>query len=235
MTFSQPDPETTVILACSSLSLHVAAAQRQMHTRFPVVELDRRFHAQPEQMRTVILQTLDTLPESCRTVLVAMGYCGGSWNRIPLSRRVVIPRVDDCITLLLHTGDTPRGNLKEPGHIYFRDGDIGPYSMEGMKEQICREYGMEMGTSIFGSWFQNYTHADSIDTGVYDCYGEAYVAHAQKNADCIRCALGYVAGSNRILEKLVSGRWDGQFLVLEPGQELTQKDFGLGIGNWRPV
>lgn len=227
MTTIQLHPEHTVILSCSSLLLHVEAAQTKMHTRFPVVNLDRRLHAEPKRMRSSILETLDALPPSCETVLAAMGYCGGSWNHIPLSRRVVIPKVDDCITLLLHTDDTPHGNLKEAGHMYFRDCDTGAYSIESMKEEICRTYGMEFGTSIFGSWFQNYTNADIIDTGVYDCYSEEYVTEAQKNADLIRCSLGYVEGSNRILEKLVSGQWDAQFIVLESGQEMTEQDFGL--------
>lgn len=227
MTTIQLHPEHTVILSCSSLLLHVEAAQTKMHTRFPVVNLDRRLHAEPKRMRSSILETLEALPPSCETVLAAMGYCGGSWNHIPLSRRVVIPKVDDCITLLLHTDDTPHGNLKEAGHMYFRDCDTGAYSIEGMKEEICRTYGMEFGTSIFGSWFQNYTNADIIDTGVYDCYSEEYVTEAQKNADLIRCSLGYVEVSNRILEKLVSGQWDAQFIVLESGQEMTEQDFGL--------
>ena len=227
MTTIQLHPVHTVILSCSSLLLHVEAAQTKMHTRFPVVNLDRRLHAEPKRMRSSILETLEALPPSCETVLAAMGYCGGSWNHIPLSRRVVIPKVDDCITLLLHTDDTPHGNLKEAGHMYFRDCDTGAYSIEGMKEEICRTYGMEFGTSIFGSWFQNYTNADIIDTGVYDCYSEEYVTEAQKNADLIRCSLGYVEGSNRILEKLVSGQWDAQFIVLESGQEMTEQDFGL--------
>ena len=227
MTTIQLHPEHTVILSCSSLLLHVEAAQTKMHTRFPVVNLDRRLHAEPKRMRSSILETLEALPPSCETVLAAMGYCGGSWNHIPLSRRVVIPKVDDCITLLLHTDDTPHGNLKEAGHMYFRDCDTGAYSIEGMKVEICRTYGMEFGTSIFGSWFQNYTNADIIDTGVYDCYSEEYVTEAQKNADLIRCSLGYVEGSNRILEKLVSGQWDAQFIVLESGQEMTEQDFGL--------
>lgn len=220
-------PEHTVILACSSLLLHVEAAQKKMNTRFPVVELDRRLHAEPKQMRSRILESLERLPQSCETVLVAMGYCGGSWDRIPLSRRVVVPKVDDCITLLLHTDDTPHGNLKEVGHMYFRDCGTGPYSIAEMYENLCRTYGMELGTSVWGAWFENYTNADIMDTGVYDCYSEEYVAEAQKNADLIRCSLGYVEGSNRILEKLVSGQWDGQFAVLEPGQEMGEPDFGL--------
>ena len=73
MTTIQLHPEHTVILSCSSLLLHVEAAQTKMHTRFPVVELDRQFHAEPKQMRSRILEILDTLPASCKTVLAAMG------------------------------------------------------------------------------------------------------------------------------------------------------------------
>ena len=143
-------------------------------------------------MRSRILETLDALPTSCETLLVAMSYCGDSWNHIPLSKRVGIPKVDDCITLLLHTDDTPHGNLKEAGHMYFRD---------------------------------------IIDTGVYDCYSEEYVTEMQKTADLIRCSLGYVEGNNHILEKLVSGQWDAQFVVLESGREMTEQDFGLNTQN----
>ena len=72
-----------------------------------------------------------------------------------------------------------------------------------------------------------YTDADIIDTGVYDCYSEAYVEQAQINADLIRCSLNYVQGSNIILEKLVSGNWDAQFVVAEPGTKIQMKDFKL--------
>lgn len=68
----QLHPEHTVILSCSSLLLHAEAAQTKMHTRFPVAELDRQFHAEPKQMRSHIPEVLDTLPASCETVLAAM-------------------------------------------------------------------------------------------------------------------------------------------------------------------
>ena len=220
----------TVILACSSMLLHVAAAQEKMGTDFKVIELDRDLHTEPEKMRLHIMEALERLPGQIETILVAMGFCGGSWDKVPATRRIVIPKVDDCITLLLHTDDTPHGNLKQAGHMYFRDCDSGKYSIEAMKNRICQEYGMEIGTSIFGSWFASYTNADIIDTGVYDCYSEAYAEEAQKNADLIRCVLDYVTGSNRILEKLVSGRWDSQFLIVDTGQIVSEQYFDLDAG-----
>jgi hypothetical protein len=32
-------------------------------------------------------------------------------------------------------------------------------------------------------------------------------------------------GSNRVLEKLITGRWDDQFMVKAPGEIITRDDF----------
>ena len=97
--------------------------------------------------------------------------------------------------------------------------------MAAFKDEICRRYGMEIGTSIFGGFMEGYHHADMIDTGVYDCYAEDFVAEMQQCADLIRCDLDYVTGSNRVLENLVAGQWKTQFLVLEKGHTVTETDF----------
>ena len=97
--------------------------------------------------------------------------------------------------------------------------------MAAFKDEICRRYGMEIGTSIFGGFMEGYHHADIIDTSVYDCYAEDFVAEMQQCADLIRCDLDYVTGSNRVLENLVAGRWETQFLVLETGHTVKEADF----------
>lgn len=209
--------------------LHIEQAQKRMGTDFEIVELDRSLHEYPEKMRDCIIQALHELPAHFTTVLVAMGYCGGSWKDIPVSRRIVIPKMDDCITMLLHTDGTCHGNLKEVGHMYFRDGDTGRYSIKGMKESLCQKYGTEMGLTVFDAWFHSYTDADIIDTGAYDCHSEEYLMNARENASLIHCALHHVPGSNLVLENLITGQWDSQFLVIEAGQNVTEEDFGLTL------
>lgn len=216
-----------VILACSSLIRHVNAAQKKMRTCYPIIALDRKYHADPSQMREQIIAAAEKADPEADTILVAMGFCGGSWNAVPLEKRVVIPRVDDCITLLLHTDESCHPNLKQPGHFYLRDSDSGAYSLEAMQQNLCDRHGREQGLATFHSWFAGYTDVDIIDTGEYDCYSESYMAEAQKNADLVHCRLNHVAGSNMLLEKLVSGNWDQQFLVAEPGQMFSSKDFLL--------
>lgn len=220
--------DSTCIVCCDSLESHLEAAQVKMRTNYPVYTLDRALHSEPKNMRQSLLDTLNALPEHMTTVLIAMGYCGGSLDNICTRQQLVIPNLDDCITMLLTRTDTQQGNLKQRGHMYFRDSECGGVNVQRMLDNLRREYGMERGTGIFGMWFADYTHADIIDTGVFDCYEESYVESIQKQADLIRCELDYVEGSNRILEKLVSGQWDEQFLIVPPGTVLAKSAFSLG-------
>ena len=130
--------DNTVILACTSMLLHVEAAQKKMKTDFPVIEADREYHVDPQSMKQCLRNKLTELPDSVENVLAAMACCGGSWDGIRAERK-------------------------------------------------------------------------------------------QENADLVRCILDYVPGSNRILEKLVSGRWDGQFVVKMPGDTVKKEDFTRGM------
>ena len=214
-----------VILACSSLARQVAAAQKKMGTNHPMRCVDRRYHAEPKEMRLQLIQALAEIAGEFDTVLVAMGFCGGSWESVRAPVRIVAPRVDDCITLLLNTDGAPHENLKEAGHIYIRDTDTGRYSLEGLRGSVCERYGREQGLALFDKWFESYTHADIIDTGTYDSRAEDFLAQARRGAEITRCELRHVPGGNIVLEKLVSGRWDDLFVVAEAGETLTRDRF----------
>lgn len=130
--------DNTVILACTSMLLHVEAAQKKMKTDFPVIEAEREYHVEPQSMKQCLRNKLTELPDSVENVLAAMACCGGSWDGIRAERK-------------------------------------------------------------------------------------------QENADLIRCILDYVPGSNRILEKLVSGKWDEQFVIFEKGETIGFKNFSMGL------
>ena len=69
--------------------LHLNAAQEAMGTHLPIVEIDRRLHAEPRHMREVILEELEKLPPEYDTVLFAMGFCGGSLDMEAIVRALV--------------------------------------------------------------------------------------------------------------------------------------------------
>lgn len=216
---------SAIILSCSSLKDYVEAAQKKENTNIPVRYLDRKYHMEPKQMREKIIEAERNLPEDVDTVLVAMGFCRGSWDQVTFSRRVVIPRVDDCISLLLQKTDDCVPNLKEMGHMYMVETDPDNFDMEKLCTDLPKEFGGFDAEELYHMFFDNYHYLDIVDTGLNDCYSEEYVMKAQINADAMNVALDYVEGSNLLLEKLVSGRWDEQFLVAEPGSLIRHGDF----------
>jgi len=209
-----------MILACSSLLDYVNQAQKTMGTNYPVTFLNRKYHADPKKMRRHIIDAIDHMPEEIDTVLVAMGYCGGSWEDVAFPKRVVIPRVDECVSLLLHTDDRYCPDMKEKGHLYMKDRDPKAFSLKRAFEGFTEGLDEEEKERIRRSWVDCYTHVDVVDTGLYDIHSAEYTKEAKENADWIEGQIQYRKGGNRLIEKLVSGRWDEQFLVAEPGQNI---------------
>jgi hypothetical protein len=206
----------------------VEAAQESQGTSMEVLVIDRLYHVEPENMKQIIAKQIEKISPEIDTILVAMGFCGGVWSEVVATRRIVIPRVDDCISLLLHKDDEYHPNLKEQGHLYLYEEKPEDFSalslmhdysgMDPLFATLDKDF-------LFHMWFDNYHYMDIIDTGLNDCYAEDYVMAAQENADQINATLDYVEGSNRLLEKLVSGRWDEQFIVAEPGHKIKHGDF----------
>ena len=211
----------SVILTCSSLEDCVRQAQENMGTALPVCVLDKRYHVEPRDMREQILAALGDLSRSHDTVLVSMGFCGGSWDQVTAPCRIVIPRVDDCVSLLLQRGDDYSPNLKQMGHLYLYEKDL----RESLFSRIGEDMDEETADELIEMYFGNYHYLDIIDTGYNDCYSEAYVEAAQAEADRIDMMLDYVPGGIHLLEKLVSGDWDDQFLVAEKGHLIRHADF----------
>lgn len=209
--------QKTVILACSSLKDYVEAAQRVVCTNFPVIYLNRVYHRDPQEMQTHILAELAHLPEDVGTVLVAMGFCGGSWEQVQAPCRLVLPRIDDCVSLLLQMTDTPVSDLKAPGHLYVREKDPRRESFHAIFDRLTRDIDEETKRRYHADWMRLYSQIDIMDTGLNGCRAPAYRAVVQEDADWLGASLGYVPGGTHLLEKLFSGRWDEQFLVLEKG------------------
>jgi len=216
------------ILACSSMTEFVAEAQRRQGTDWPVFEVDRALHAEPEQMKDAVAALMQRIPAKYDTILVAMGFCGGVWSQVTCDRRTVLPRVDDCVSLLLHTDDEYRPNRKEPGHLYLYETDPAQFSALSLLRSDAPVDPSLEGLDpdwLFHMWFDSYHHMDIIDTGLADCYSEDYVLAAQMQADEINADLDFVPGGIRLLEKLVSGQWDAQFVVAESGQTVRHGDY----------
>ena len=86
-----------------------------------------------------------------------------------------------------------------------------------------KTYGKYQGQEILDEMYGDYTDIDVIDTDSYDV--SAVLQYAQDAAQMHNLNVNQIKGSTLILEKLLRGEWDSDFIVLEPGQELKQNHF----------
>ena len=221
------DPATTVVLCCTSLTDFLAAAQKRAHTALPVVYVDRNLHLDPSRMRQRILEALEGLPEDVSTVLIAMGYCGGSWEGVPCGRRrIVQPVASDCISLLLATDGQPVYERKDQTHLYIKDRDPLQGSFKSIFEDYTADKPEEVASEIYARWQELFRGVDILDAGVYDTKSEDYERRAAVDADFLQVPLAHVPGSILLLEKLVRGDWDEQFRVYGPGEAVGRPEGG---------
>ena len=217
-----PRPDAAVILACASLAAQVAAARKVAGARHPARFLDRRLHLDPPRMGREIAAVLAELPEDVDTVLAALGWCGGAWEGLRTPKRLVLPRVDDCVSLLLTTDHEPRFDRKERGVLYVKDRNPGRHSFRRAFAGWTRDMDAEARRRELALWREHCRAVAVIETGLFDCRAPEYVAAARGDADWLHAPLRFVSGGNLLLEKLLSGRWDGQFAVFAPGEVLTR-------------
>ena len=213
-----------LILACSSLAAYVATAQKSAGTRHPVRFLDRSLHLDPPRMGREIAAVLADLPADVDTVLAALGWCGGAWEGIRTPKRLVLPRVDDCVSLLLTVDEERCFNRKEAGVLYFKDRNPEQHSFRRAFALWTRNMDAEARQREEAVWQEHCTAVAVIETGLFDGHAPEYVATVRRDAEWLHVPLRFVAGGTLLLEKLCSGPWDGQFAVFAPGQVLTGLD-----------
>ena len=219
------DPAKTAVLCCTSLAGFLTEAQKRAETAFPVFYLDRKLHVDPKRMREAVLEALGAMPGEIATVLVAMGFCGGSWEDVPCGRlRIVTPAVDDCISLLLTTDDRQQFNRKDDTHLYLKDADPKAASFKALFERYTADKPEETADEIHARWKELFRGVDIVDAGVYDTHTPEYEAVAAEDAAFLDVPWAHVPGSILLLEKMLRGDWDGQFQVWQPGSTVKKPE-----------
>lgn len=103
-----------------------------------------------------------------------------------------------------------------------------------MYRSLAKAHGRAKAQELFDTWFADYDALDAVDTGVEDLTREPFVGKAKRGADLMKARMHPVPGSNRVLGKLITGRWDEQFMVKAPGETITRDDFLVKIGRPTP-
>lgn len=153
-------------------------------------------------------------------VLLALGFCGNALQDLETEQvRLVFPRVDDCVSLLLNRG-CPREEIpRDPRHYYLTKGwfSHGSTLKEAFEEWDAR-YGVEKAAKLRKTMFAGYEQVNLIDTKAYQL--EDCLEDSQGFASGLELEHGIVEGSVQLLERLFKGERDSEIVVVPPGEPI---------------
>jgi hypothetical protein len=187
--------------------------------------LDFGLHIQPSVLKTV-LQNAINASTGYDNIILAYGLCSMAVVGLKSdTATLIVPKVDDCIAIFLGSKEAHRRQLDEnPGTYYFTKGWI-EYADTPFDEfdRMVERYGAEKAQKVMAIYLRNYTRLALIDTGVGDL--EQYRDHSRTTAARFGLRFEEIKGASTLIEKMINGPWDRDFVVVPPGQAITYNDF----------
>lgn len=219
------------VISCGMLADEVKQEWERVQPDARLLWMKRGLHNSPQTLYTGV-QAMIEEHQDCEAILLTYGLCGnGTCGLVSPHTKLVVPAFHDCIHQLLQDVDKDRKKESSSwkkkirmGHYYLTRG--WTLDEEAIYQQSClilRKYGEERGKSILKEMYHGYTDMDVIETGAYDM--APVLEYAAKAAKINSMKVNSVKGSTDVLHKLLTGNWDQDFIVLDPGEELTLQHF----------
>ncbi|MBQ4578138.1 MAG: DUF1638 domain-containing protein [Clostridia bacterium] len=214
---------STHLIACEMLRDEMELAMERTGIAYPTIWLDKGLHKTPESLRAALMDKMSQL-EKYDTILLGLAPCGGALDGVSCAHaRIAVPRFDDCIRMLLSTEPGLR-NAADARSLYYTPQWLesnGHITME--RQEYIERYGEKKARKIMRLMLANYKHYRMVETGAYD--PAEWEERARADAAELNLEYGTQPGTVRVLEKLLRQEFDEEFLVVGPGEQLTQRMF----------
>jgi hypothetical protein len=186
--------------------------------------LEQSLHRTPQKMKPIIQDEIDKAAEQeLDYVILSYGLCSNGILGVKANRHpIVIPKVHDCIALFLGSWDRyMEEQKKEPGTYYLTKGWIEEgKSPLGIYKEYCKRYDQATAEWAIKEELKNYTRIALVEMGTD--LSEDHREHARENARFLHLRFEEIEGSLLFFEKMLRGWWSEDFIILTPGQEVTQ-------------
>jgi hypothetical protein len=210
---------------------------------------DYGLHRLPSRLTPTLQEMLDDIKEPSLVVL-GYGLCGNGLAGLKArAHTLLIPRVDDCIALLLGSYQAYIREFQAvPGTYYLSRGwlESGSHPLKEYEEYVLR-YGAKQAMWIMDQQYQHYERLVLVahdPAGLESCRPQA----KQVARFCQRWGMRYeeILGSDRYVRRMVElvrrspsegeghiaespaniqPKADGDFLIIPPGGQVCQEQF----------
>jgi hypothetical protein len=198
-----------------------------------VTFMDYGLHRIPQRMTLTLQEAIDDIAEPS-LILLGYGLCGNGLRGLRAGQHtLLVPRVDDCIALLLGSYQAYMREFQAtPGTYYLSKGwlESGSHPLKEYQEYLPK-YGEKEATWIMDQQYQHYERLVLVAHSQDDL--ERYRPQALEVARfCQRWGMRYeeILGSDAYVRHFVRlavapEQVDGDFLMIPPGGEIRQEQF----------
>lgn len=215
----------TVVLACNTIRDEIEKAALDTGCPYRFTWIESGLHLVTGSLHRRLQEELDRMNGAGR-VLLAFGLCGGALTGLKTGAfQLVVPRVDDCITLLLGSEEARRSCASRGGVYFLTKGWLeGEVNIWKEYEATLERFGPEKTERIYRIMLANYKFLGLIDTGAYDLPG--LMPRFREISATLRLELITVKGKDQYLRRLIEGPWnDDHFLIVPPFTTIESAPF----------
>lgn len=185
---------------------------------YEIEYFDFGYHRHPGRLPPILQGYLEK-DRGYDAILLGYGLCSKAVRGLKaVHQTLVIPRVHDCIALLLGSQRLYQEMFSQNPGIYFLTRGWLAEGVEPYEEyrEWCEEYGAETARWLKKEMYDHYNKLCLIDTKKVS--SAPYYPAALRAAKFLGTDFLVQKGSLRLLRKLLFGPWDEEFLLLQPGE-----------------
>jgi hypothetical protein len=187
-------------------------------------------HIRPKLLKDALQAAITRADGNHDVIMLGYGLCSNAvLGLVAQKSRLVIPKMHDCIGIFLGSLQAYKDEMSREPAFFLTQGYISGYKAEqsgplSEYDRAAKRYGHERAEKFLAEMMRPYKRlvyihtTDSLDL-------EADRTYSRDMAERLHMRYEERAGTSDLLQRMVKGDWNDDFVVAAPGQELTLEQF----------
>ena len=215
-----------IIIACDNLKDEIESILKESNIDMDILYITSQLHNTPNKLKEKLQEEIDKCSDY-ENIILMFGLCGnGTLGLISKNSNIIIPKVDDCISLYLG-GIRNRLNLYKSKATYFCTKRYieNEQSVYYEMKDIEKRYGQRKSKYIFEMMFGNYEYIRSIDTKTYK--EEEIIDKVNEMCEAFDLEYEKIDSDLSIMKDILNNRENDNILKIQKNNSIEAKDFDI--------